>query len=758
MASGINQQMMDDAAENNLANHMRDLLVQVRQHSQVVPYSMSEEALTQEFISPSTPDGSLEPTDDTFTGWFGSGVGRVFVINGVDTVINCGVVNAGTLAVGMAQGGGLYAGDGVVTLNEDGIVILSNSNFNDLRAYTFSDGTNEFGGLYGLTNGSVRWVRTLSQSLTGDSALALQSISPSGSTSEVNLLAGDNLVDDVAAISVKKSAANLYTVELNSLLYNVDTNINGASGPVLTVDASAENVGIGTTTPDASYKLDVNGDIRANNLTLTGGTIIIPGGTNINLANGVYDGYKFKDYLGNNLDGLLGYATSTASEMYLRLANTLSGRYSQMFVQSQALNTEYAYLALSAGVYSGSSAAVIMYAAEPDQDYVSFQVGATERGYIDEYETVFESTGFAHNFRIQASAESNMLFMDWTNKRIGIRNGSPAYTVDVTGNVNATTGYYINGVALTAASLGAVLVANTTAAQNTIQPTADVVNLTLKQKSSGTQNLTDWLNNSGGKVAQMSLAGWLSVGSSTAPSHPLHAQRPIDGSYQYGIYGRVDSGGGYSGSSGITGVNSLSTDNGYGNQAAITAQMIVSSGNQTAGAAFWAALQKTGSGTLTSGYGLYVDTPYVSSATITSGYGIYIADQNVAGTNYAIYTNAGKVRIGDDIILADGADLQAGTSTGSKIGLASSEKWGFWGATPTTRPTALTTQLTTITHTAPGTPDYAIQDFVDIVGDGSLGWSFASHDEANSVLKVIANLQTRLSELESKMQTIGLLA
>jgi hypothetical protein len=77
---------------------------------------------------------------------------------------------------------------------------------------------------------------------------------------------------------------------------------------------------------------------------------------------------------------------------------------------------------------------------------------------------------------------------------------------------------------------------------------------------------------------------------------------------------------------------------------------------------------------------------------------------------------------------------------------------GFFGVAPTTRQTELTDELTTITCTAPGTPDYAIQDLVNIAGYG-----FVTKDEGNSVLKVIANLQTRVNELETKLTAYGLL-
>lgn len=77
---------------------------------------------------------------------------------------------------------------------------------------------------------------------------------------------------------------------------------------------------------------------------------------------------------------------------------------------------------------------------------------------------------------------------------------------------------------------------------------------------------------------------------------------------------------------------------------------------------------------------------------------------------------------------------------------------GFFGTTPTTKPTALTAALTALTHTAPGTPDYAIQDLIN-----SSAYGFASKDEGNTVLSVIVRLNTRVTELETKLVALGLL-
>jgi hypothetical protein len=74
------------------------------------------------------------------------------------------------------------------------------------------------------------------------------------------------------------------------------------------------------------------------------------------------------------------------------------------------------------------------------------------------------------------------------------------------------------------------------------------------------------------------------------------------------------------------------------------------------------------------------------------------------------------------------------------------------GATFVPQVAANTAALTTITSTAPGTPDFAIQDLTSTTPFG-----FASKDEGNTVLAVIANLQTRVAQLESKLSVYGLL-
>jgi hypothetical protein len=125
----------------------------------------------------------------------------------------------------------------------------------------------------------------------------------------------------------------------------------------------------------------------------------------------------------------------------------------------------------------------------------------------------------------------------------------------------------------------------------------------------------------------------------------------------------------------------------------------------------------------------------------TTAYGLRIDDISSAGTSnsYSVYTGKGIARFGTAF-----SCQQVGASAGTA-------KVGFFGATNVAKQTALTTQLTSLTHTAPGTPDYAIQDLTAIGGYG-----FVSKDEGNTVLSCILNLQTRMSEAETKLKNYGL--
>jgi hypothetical protein len=98
-------------------------------------------------------------------------------------------------------------------------------------------------------------------------------------------------------------------------------------------------------------------------------------------------------------------------------------------------------------------------------------------------------------------------------------------------------------------------------------------------------------------------------------------------------------------------------------------------------------------------------------------------------------------------------DMELQTDGTTRINIAANGDLGFFGVTPVAQQTELTDELTTITHTAPGTADFAIQNLV-----AATGYGFVTEDEGNTVLSVIANLQARVNELETKLVALGFLA
>jgi hypothetical protein len=127
----------------------------------------------------------------------------------------------------------------------------------------------------------------------------------------------------------------------------------------------------------------------------------------------------------------------------------------------------------------------------------------------------------------------------------------------------------------------------------------------------------------------------------------------------------------------------------------------------------------------------------------------------VAATDVLRLT-ASQIQCIQDLVISDAQNLVLNATTGTKIGTATTQKLGFYNATPIVRPAALTAALTQISHTGPTTPDYAIAAPVDS-GVGS-AWGFSTQDEFETVMSVVLNLQTRVDELETKLQALGLLA
>lgn len=228
----------------------------------------------------------------------------------------------------------------------------------------------------------------------------------------------------------------------------------------------------------------------------------------------------------------------------------------------------------------------------------------------------------------------------------------------------------INLTGISTADLSpAVILAPATSSRNTIQPTADVTALIIKNKSGQTVAPFLMQDSGGNNQVTISSAGHGFFGGSTAPgaNTVLTADQTfVDPSTTtIALRGRIITT--YTGSStAVLAAAALTTDvdqSGGSVTGGATPQVrglsndvvVRGTANTVASAAVWTALlTKVGAGTLTAGYGIYL-LPFTSSGgTFTTAYGIFVDNQTVAGTNYALYTNSGLVRFGDIVINTSG--------------------------------------------------------------------------------------------------------
>ena len=126
----------------------------------------------------------------------------------------------------------------------------------------------------------------------------------------------------------------------------------------------------------------------------------------------------------------------------------------------------------------------------------------------------------------------------------------------------------------------------------------------------------------------------------------------------------------------------------------------------------------------------------------TSDGKIYI--YNSSDALVATVTFNGNLTVPSNVTFADGTTGFAITQNGVTLTIPQNLNLAKASAPPAA--------LTTITCSNPTSADYDITNLTQ-----TNPYGFASADEGQTVLTVIKNLQTRLAELESKLQTMGLL-
>lgn len=233
----------------------------------------------------------------------------------------------------------------------------------------------------------------------------------------------------------------------------------------------------------------------------------------------------------------------------------------------------------------------------------------------------------------------------------GIRIGSPV----ATGQIYVNYGLYVDNQ--TSADFGNYAIytnlgINRLGDQLFVDGSQNITQQIIQANATQTANLTEWQNSSGTTVSLISSSGdGMRIGSSTSNGALSIGGQAVNQNIAIKI-DRVVATPSQTVISGINGEIAISavgsatqvwglSFNGKSNHS--TGTLNVAGGIQAKGG-------HTGAGTVTSLYGERILSGENSGGgTVVTNYGLYVEDQSVGGTNYAIYTNAGTVHVGDKI-------------------------------------------------------------------------------------------------------------
>ena len=219
----------------------------------------------------------------------------------------------------------------------------------------------------------------------------------------------------------------------------------------------------------------------------------------------------------------------------------------------------------------------------------------------------------------------------------------------------------------TAALLG---VANVFTINQTITGSTDAVQLKVKGNATQTANLQEWQNSSGSVLAGINGTGQLGVGLAPQSYRGISVlfQPVTTDTDKAGQNLEIKFGDGITGNMAnwVYGlrfsaqINTAYTGNITGALASLRGVVNnYGTGNRSDVRGLSSQIVNREASTMSIVKVLHADeTLNLSTGTITNLYGLYIENQAVGSNNYAIYTNSGMVRIGDQVTITGNADRQ----------------------------------------------------------------------------------------------------
>ncbi len=150
-----------------------------------------------------------------------------------------------------------------------------------------------------------------------------------------------------------------------------------------------------------------------------------------------------------------------------------------------------------------------------------------------------------------------------------------------------------------------------------------------------------------------------------------------------------------------------------------------------------------------------VDDDFIGVAISDAAIGEHVPVLSLGVATVVVDSGSSGVAVGDRLNYATNGYDSVGAARGFGVSLDTAVASGqvrmlILGSGFAATGAELTDALTTLTFTAPATPDYAI---ANLTTSGSYG--FVTANEGRTVLSVIANLQTRVGELEARAQARG---
>lgn len=181
---------------------------------------------------------------------------------------------------------------------------------------------------------------------------------------------------------------------------------------------------------------------------------------------------------------------------------------------------------------------------------------------------------------------------------------------------------------------------------------------------------------------------------------------------------------------------------------------LTGSGNVTTSAGITVSATSSGGGLHGTWFGIRSGGITLSGgSTMTTSYAFYADAVTGATTNYAFYSNGGLVHFGDNVDLTSGKTLTmpvgsiiTDTTTGLKIGTATTQKIGFFNVTPVVQPSAYTQTYTTAAKTVPAATAATLTDSTGGTADTTLAAVEATYTQA-TVRNNFADLAAMVNKL-----------